>query len=235
MQWNNAMIQKKSFPSTIAIDGPAASGKSSVGKKIADALNYTFLDTGVMYRAVTYAVIQNGIDVNNEKLVGDLAESISIEVKRSPAQNESGYEIYVNSQRVSEQLKSTIVNQLVSQVSRYERVRTAMTAQQKLIGKAGSIVMAGRDIGTVVLPDADIKIYLEASPQERARRRFEEENENGVNASYDEILRNVQMRDEIDSSRKIAPLKPASDAHIINTDGKDITKVAAEIMDLISK
>ncbi len=228
------MIHENKYPKTIAIDGPAASGKSSVGKMIADQLNYTFLDTGVMYRAVTFAVIEKGIDITNEKLVGELAETISIEVRRSKEDGESGYDIFIDSQDVSENLKSNAVNQLVSQVSRYERVRTAMTEQQKKIGRAGAIVMAGRDIGTVVLPDADIKIYLEASPQERARRRFKEENEKGIAASYEDILCNVRMRDEIDSNRDIAPLKPAVDAHIINTDGKDIAKVTAEIMHLIS-
>jgi len=222
------------YPSTIAIDGPAASGKSSVGKMIADELDYMFLDTGVMYRAVTFAVIQNEIDVNNEQLVGELAEAISIDVKKIPNSPECNYDIFIDSQKVTEQLRSAAVNQMVSQVSRYERVRTAMTEQQKVIGGTGSIVMAGRDIGTVVLPDADIKIYLEASPQERARRRFDEEKEKGIAASYLEILQNVKMRDEIDSTRKIAPLKPATDAHIINTDGKDIGQVAAEIMHIIS-
>jgi len=235
MQWNNAMTQEKKYPSTIAIDGPAASGKSSVGKIIADKMNYRFLDTGAMYRAVTYAVIQKGIDVDNEQLVGDVAEAISIDVRKKADSPECSYDIFINSQKVTEQLKSAAVNQLVSQVSRYKRVRTAMTAQQKLIGKTGAIVMAGRDIGTVVLPDADIKIYLEATPQERARRRFEEEKAKGKSASYEDILQNVQMRDEIDSTREIAPLKMASDAHIINTDAKNIEQVAAEIIHIISK
>jgi len=200
MQWNNAMTQEKKYPSTIAIDGPAASGKSSVGKIIADKMNYRFLDTGAMYRAVTYAVIQKGIDVDNEQLVGDVAEAISIDVRKKADSPECSYDIFINSQKVTEQLKSAAVNQLVSQVSRYKRVRTAMTAQQKLIGKTGAIVMAGRDIGTVVF-----------------------------------ILQNVQMRDEIDSTREIAPLKMASDAHIINTDAKNIEQVAAEIIQIISK
>ena len=221
------------YPQTIAIDGPAASGKSSVGKRIANNLGYMFLDTGVMYRAVTYAVIEKGIAVEDEHAVGALAEAIQVEVKKVSGTEDRKYAIFVDSINVTDQLRTTQVNRFVSQVSRYEKVRTAMTEQQKRIGRNGAIVMAGRDIGTVVLPKADLKVYLEATPQERARRRFAEEQEKGDNVSYDAILENVQMRDEIDSTREIAPLKPADDAHIINTDGKDVAQVTAEIMKII--
>ncbi len=221
------------YPQTIAIDGPAASGKSSVGKRIANKLGYMFLDTGVMYRAVTFAVIEKGIAVEDEHAVGALAEAIQVEVKKVSQTEDRKYAIFVDSINVTDQLRTAQVNRFVSQVSRYEKVRTAMTEQQKQIGRNGAIVMAGRDIGTVVLPQADLKVYLEATPQERARRRFAEEQEKGDNVSYKAILENVQMRDEIDSTREIAPLKPADDAHIINTDGKDVAQVTAEIMKII--
>ena len=227
------MKHRNRYPQTIAIDGPAASGKSSVGKHIANNLGYMFLDTGVMYRAVTYAVIEKGIAVEDEHAVGALAEAIQVEVKKVSGTEDRKYAIFVDSINVTDQLRTTQVNRFVSQVSRYEKVRTAMTEQQKRIGRNGAIVMAGRDIGTVVLPQADLKVYLEATPQERARRRFAEEQEKGNNISYEAILENVQMRDEIDSTREIAPLKPADDAHIINTDGKDVAQVTAEIMKII--
>jgi len=227
------MKHKKQIPLTIAIDGPAASGKSSVGKHIADILGYSFLDTGVMYRAVTLAALEEGVDVRDEKAVGELAEKICIEVKSKNGDKNTNHAILIDSKDVTDQLRSVGVNNSVSQVSRYRKVRTAMTEQQKLIGSRGEIVMAGRDIGTVVLPQADLKIYLEASPEERARRRFKEDKTKGKDGSFSEILKNVQMRDEIDSTRTIAPLKPASDAHIINTNNKNIEQVTAEILQII--
>jgi len=227
------MMQVEKIPKKIAIDGPAASGKSSVGKRVAEKLDYIFLDTGIMYRAVTYAVLHAGIDVNDEDAVGHLAESIKIEIEKSPTQSGRNYTIFIDKKDVTQYLRTHEVNTYVSIVSRYRRVRNAMTEQQRMIGGEGAIVMAGRDIGTVVLPDADLKIYLEATPQERARRRHQEERVKGIIVPYEDILKNVKMRDEIDSTREIAPLKPARDAYIINTDGKDILQVTQEILEII--
>lgn len=228
-------MQLTRIPKTIAIDGPVASGKSSVGRQVADRLGYYFLDTGIMYRAVTLATLRSGINISDEHAVGKTAERISIEMNRSPDQDGSKADILLDGEDVSSQLRSSVVNDSVSQVSRYKAVRDAMTAQQQKIGAEGSIVMVGRDIGTVVLPDADLKIFLVASPEERARRRFAEELEKGNDVSYDEILKNVKMRDKIDSNRKIAPLKPARDATIINTDGKNVDDVIEEIMHVINR
>jgi len=229
------MEQMNKRPKTIAIDGPAASGKSSVGQHIANNLGYMFLDTGIMYRAVAWAAVAHGMEVTDEHKVGGLARSINITVQK--AANDTGrmYGICVDNQDVTDLLRSPEVNQNVSQVSRYAAVRDAMTAQQKVIGKRGSIVMAGRDIGTVVLPDADLKFYLEASRAERARRRFAEEQAKGGGTVFEDILQNIKMRDEIDSTREIAPLKPAEDAHILNTDGKSIQIVINEIMQIIER
>ena len=235
MQWINAMEQMNKRPKTIAIDGPAASGKSSVGQHIANNLGYMFLDTGIMYRAVAWASVAHGIEVTDEHKVGELARSINISVQKATNNTGRLYDICVDSQDVTDLLRSPEVNQNVSQVSRYAAVRDAMTAQQKVVGKQGSIVMAGRDIGTVVLPDADLKFYLEASPAERARRRFAEEQARGGGMIFEQILQNIEMRDEIDSTREIAPLKPAEDARIINTDGKSIQLVINEIMQIIER
>ena len=229
------MEQMKRIPKTIAIDGPAASGKSSVGQQIANNLGYMFLDTGIMYRAVAWAVVVHGIDVNDENNVGAVARSINITVQKAANNTGRMYDICVDGQDVTDLLRSPEVNRNVSQVSRYAAVRDAMTAQQKVIGKQGSIVMAGRDIGTVVLPDADLKFYLEASPAERARRRYTEEQAQGSGIDFEDILQNIKMRDEIDSTRAIAPLKPAEDAHIINTDDKSIQIVINEIMQIIER
>ncbi len=228
------MKQTLQNPTTIAIDGPAASGKSSVGSKLAAHFGYLFLDTGIMYRAVTLAALHKGIDLDDEAEVGQLAETIRINIQKPTINDGRQKDILVNGLDVTNQLRTKAVNDFVSQVSRYARVRQAMTEQQREIARKRDIVMAGRDIGTVVLPNADLKIYLKASSDERAHRRYSEEIEKGKSVVFEDILKNVKMRDEIDSTRKIAPLKPADDAHIIITDGKDIDQVTDEILDLVN-
>ena len=229
------MEKKLNYPFAIAIDGPAASGKSSVGKKVAEKLGFVFLDTGIMYRAVTWKVLDQAIGVLDENQVGKIAQNIDIKILKPSQDDGRMQDIFVDGEDVTWLLRSAIINKNVSQVSRYAMVREAMTNQQRVIGKSVDVVMAGRDIGTVVLPNAKVKIYLEASAEERARRRFSEESKNGNSISYDEILENVLMRDEIDSSRDIAPLKPADDAYIINTDKKPIDQVVNEIMQVINE
>lgn len=217
----------------IAIDGPAASGKSSIGLIIADRLDYMFLDTGIMYRAVTWRALREGLDISNEEQIGKVASSIKINFQNPSANDGRTKDIIIDGEDATWKLRSKEVNQNVSQVSRYAKVRDAMTEQQKIIGTKGEIVMAGRDIGTVVLPDAGVKIYLEASAEERARRRFNEDVARGRQVNYEDILQNIRLRDAIDSNRIIAPLIPAKDAHVINTDGKSIEDVVREIMQVV--
>ena len=220
-------------PKVITIDGPAASGKSSVGLQLAKLLGYYFLDTGIMYRAVAWAALNQNIDIQNEEKVGSLAQQIDIEIKPPSKDDGRINDVYVDKVDVTWKIREPEVNRIVSQISKYQQVRTALTENQREFGKMGKIVMAGRDIGTVVMPDADLKIFLEASPKERALRRYNEELKRGKKIILKEIINNVEMRDKIDSSRKIAPLTPAADAVIILTDGKDVSMVVNDIIKII--
>jgi cytidylate kinase len=221
------------LPSIIAIDGPAASGKSTVGKILADELGYLFFDTGVMYRAVTWLALQRGVPVQDEAAVTALAESTEIDI-RPPSQSDGrNYDILAEDQDITWHIRRPEVEAHVSQVSAYPGVRKALSAQQRRIGQRGRVVMVGRDIGTVVLPEADLKIYLDASAEERARRRYQEIIERGGRADYDEILAAMRRRDQIDSTRAVAPLRPAPDAQILDSDRLNLEQVLEAIRRLI--
>lgn len=217
----------------ITIDGPVASGKTTVGKNLAEKLGFTFLDTGVMYRAVTLAVIEHNIDPHDESGVCELAEKIVIEVFPATVEDGRQYDVIVDGQDVTWELKEDAVRDNVSLISTYQRVRKAMTDKQREIGEQGKIVMVGRDIGTVVLPDAAFKFFLIASVRERAKRRYLETQASGKPATLNEIQKSLEERDKIDSSRKLAPLKPAEDAVIIDTNNKTISQVVDEILNHI--
>lgn len=218
---------------SIAIDGPAASGKSSVGLELSRRLGFLFLDTGVMYRAVTCASLNKGIDMNDESRISQLASELLITIKH-PAPGE-GYlhEIYVDGEDISRKITEQKVNDHVSQVSKYRGVRQSLTLQQQKIARDGNIVMVGRDIGTVVLPDAKFKFFLSASVEERAKRRHREVIEKDGNSDFNEIRQNIITRDKIDSTRELAPLAAAEDAVVINTDNKSIQEVVDEILSIV--
>ncbi len=220
-------------PSIIAIDGPAASGKSTIGLKLANALGYLFFDTGVMYRAVTWLALERGVDIGDEAAVTALAEEAHIDV--APASKSDGRtcDVMVDGQDITWETRSPQVEASVSPVSAYRGVRSALTRQQRRIGQRGKVVMVGRDIGTVVLPDADLKIYLDASAEERARRRYDEIRARGGKADYNEILEKVIARDRIDSTRDVAPLKAAEDAVVVDSDKLTADEVFAEVLALV--
>lgn len=221
-------------PSTIAIDGPAASGKSTVGKQLADRLGYLFFDTGLMYRAVTWAGLNRCIDLRDEGTVAQLAERVQIDVQ-PPSKNDGRIcDLLVDGLDVTWEIRSPQVDANVSVVAAYPGVRAAMTVQQRRIGLRGHVVMVGRDIGTVVLPEADLKVYLDASVEERARRRWEEQRSRGESADHGTILASMRRRDEIDSTRSVAPLRPADDAVILNSDQLDATQVLDKLIELTS-
>jgi len=223
------------LPKTIAIDGPAASGKSTLGLKLANELGYLFLDTGIMYRAVTWIAIQHGIPVEDEPAITFLAETTEIDV-RPPSQTDGrNCDILADGQDVTWQIRRPEVESNVSLVSSYAGVRQALTAQQRRIGLRGLVVMVGRDIGTVVLPEAELKIYLDASVEERARRRYKEILERGSQANYKEILEAMRKRDEFDSNRTIAPLQPAGDAIVLDSDKLNAEQVLEFVNQLIVK
>ncbi|MEN6434350.1 MAG: (d)CMP kinase [Anaerolineaceae bacterium] len=224
-----------SIPHIIAIDGPAASGKSTLAEKLAEHLGYLYFDTGVMYRAVTLAALNTQTDVLDEQAITHLAETIVIDVRQPTQKDGRKCDVSLNGVDVTWEIRSSAVNAKVSVVSAYAGVRQAMTTQQRRIGLKGNVVMVGRDIGTVVLPDADLKIYLDASAEERARRRLLEEQERGISSNYEEILKSIRNRDQIDSSREVAPLKPAEDAVILLSDGKNAQEVLEEVLRLVNQ
>jgi len=222
------------LPNIIAIDGPSASGKSTLAKRIADELGYLYFDTGIMYRAITWLAQQQLIDPRDECAITILAEQAQIDV-RPPSNNDGrSYDVKVDEQDITWEIRQPQVEASVSIISAYAGVRQALTQQQRRIAMRGKVVMVGRDIGTVVLPEADLKIYLDASVEERARRRYQELQQRGEVISFDDLLASMRMRDRIDSTREIAPLRPAPDAFILNSDGLNIDQVVDTVRRIIA-
>ncbi len=215
------------LPRIIAIDGPAASGKSTLGLRLAKELGYLFFDTGVMYRAITWATLQRQMRPEDEPAVTALAEQVQIDVRSPSVQDGRLCDVLVDDRNITWEIRQAEVEKHVSLISSYPGVRKALTIQQRRVGQRGGVVMVGRDIGTVVLPEADLKVYLDASVEERARRRYLELRERGQEPVYDEILASMRKRDQIDSTRAVAPLRAAQDARIVNSDGLDADQVLA--------
>ena len=225
-------MSKTNPPSIIAIDGPAASGKSTIGLRLARTLGHLFFDTGVMYRAITWLAIDHDLNVGDETAMTDLAERMHIDVQ--PASKDDGRtcDVLVAGRDVTWEMRLPQVEANVSTVAAYRGVREALSQQQRRIGERGHIVMVGRDIGTVVLPNADLKIYLDASAEERAQRRYEEIVTRGGTANYADILAKVIERDRIDSTRAVAPLRAAEDAVTIHTDRLSADEVYQQVLHL---
>ncbi len=221
-------------PSIIAIDGPAASGKSTIGLRLAKALGYFFFDTGVMYRAVTWLALERGVDMQDEAAITALAEETQIEVAPASQSDGRACDVSIAGQDITWDIRRRKVDANVSIVAAYSGVRQALSQQQRRIGERGHIVMVGRDIGTVVLPHADLKIYLDATAEERARRRHDEITARGNAVNYDDILEKVIERDHIDSTRDVAPLKIAPDAVVIDSDQLTADEVFEKILALAS-
>lgn len=213
----------------IAIDGPAGTGKSTVAKKIAEILEIDYLDTGAMYRAVAKFFLDNNIDpceIDNNT-VEKIFKEINFDFKNNS--------LYMNGKILSDEIRSPEVGKIVSKVASLEAIRKKLTLIQRELAKGKSIVVEGRDIGTVVLPDAEVKIFLTASAEERARRRLKELIEKGINVSFKEVFDEIVQRDRIDSTRKVAPLKAAKDAVIIDTDGLTVEEVVEKILEIVNK
>lgn len=221
----------RKIPNQIAIDGTAASGKTTVGKIVAKELGYMFFDTGIMYRVAAYAANQKLQDVTDEERVSTLVEAMNIELEEDKANGETN--VLLDGKNITGLLHLPEVDKIVSTVAAYPAVRTALTNQQRVIGLRGKVVMVGRDIGTVVMPDAEMKIYLEASAETRAKRRHLENLSKNIESNYDEILADVIKRDKADMERTVAPLRPADDAVIIHTDDYTAAEVAQKILDLM--
>jgi len=208
----------------IAIDGPVASGKTAVGRLVAQLARFRFLDTGAMYRAVTLAALERGTPLTEEDGLAELAETITIGLTAGG--------VSLDGRDVTAHLRDTSVDRAVSAVSRVSGVRTALVRQQRAIAADGSIVVVGRDIGTVVLPGAALKVYLTADVEVRARRRHLEMEAHGEAADYSQVDGDLARRDRIDTERSDSPLRPADDAVIIDTDELGVEEVAREVLRL---
>lgn len=221
---------------TIAIDGPAAVGKSTMGKLIARELGFLYIDTGAIYRAITWKFLKNNININDENMISNLVSDTSITIERANTKSLNNYyHIFVDSEDVTEEIRDPRIDQNVSQIARLPKVRKQLIyLQRKLAGK-GNIVMEGRDIGSVILPQADIKFFFTASEEERIRRRYKELINKGYNIDYELVKKQIVQRDEIDSKRKYAPLIKVEDAIVIDSTEKSIEEVKDEILKIIKK
>lgn len=216
----------------IAIDGPASSGKSTVAKIIAKNLGYTYLDTGAMYRSATYLALQNGLTENN---VQEILEALSKHPISFGRAEDGSQTVFVGDKDVTLAIRQNDVTNNVSWVAAIPEVREELVEQQRRIAKNGAIIMDGRDIGTVVLPDAELKIFLIASVEERAERRFKENQEKGIETDFETLKREIGERDYKDSHRKVSPLKAAADAITFDTTGVDIDGVVKFIQEKAEK
>ena len=199
---------------SIAIDGPSGAGKSSMARKLAEAFRFIYVDTGAIYRTLGLAAYRRGIDRKDEKAVMELLPQIRIEM----GYNEAGEQrMYLDGEDVSEEIRLPEISICASDVSSHQAVRTYLLEMQRVMARKNNVIMDGRDIGTVVLPDAELKIFLTASSEARARRRMLELKNKGIEADFDEVLRDIEYRDKQDSSRAAAPLKAADDALVVDT------------------
>jgi cytidylate kinase len=215
----------------IAIDGPAGAGKSTISKAVSKQLGYIYVDTGALYRAVGYYVTKKGVNTSDEINVSALLSEISVELKFVNAEQR----VFLNGEDVSNFIRTPEISMAASAVSALPPVRQFLFETQQKIARENNVVMDGRDIGTVVLPNADVKIFLTASPEERARRRYDELVLKGENVNYDDVLKDVITRDYNDSHRAIAPLKQADDAILVDTTGNTLEKSIEVLLNTIKE
>lgn len=216
---------------TIAIDGPAAAGKSTIAKRLAKKLNYTYVDTGAMYRALTYKCLQQNVDLQDEAAVISMLHQTKIELKQAG----DAQEVFVDGKNVSDAIRTQNVSNHVSIVAQIKEVRKEMVELQRQMATEGGVVMDGRDIATNVLPNAEIKVFMVASVSERARRRLEDLKEKGEHPDLLALEQEIARRDKMDSERKIDPLKKAEDAVEIDSTHLTIDEVVAEILELVDE
>ncbi len=215
-----------SMPSVITIDGPAASGKSTLGELLAKRLGYTYFDTGVLYRALTYLVLQRGIALDDIDGIVQIAESTELAVTSPTVADGRQYTVLANGQDITWALRTPEVERNVSIISSYPAVRAALREKQRSIGRQGKVVMVGRDIGTVVMPDADFKVFLIASAQERAHRRHAELAGKGQNVPYETVFQDLERRDALDQQNTFQP----EGAYVLNTDGMTPADVVGKLV-----
>lgn len=210
----------------IAIDGPAAAGKSTIAKKVASIRGYTYIDTGAMYRAFTWYCLNNNIDCKDEEACCSVIDKVNIELKPNNI-------VLCNGTDVTKAIRQTDVSGNVSYIASYGKIRAALVEQQRKMAEKDSVIMDGRDIGTTVLPNAEVKIFQVASAETRAKRRYIENQEKGIPCTYEDIVADVNKRDYIDSHREVSPLKPAEDAIHLDTSDLSIDEVVEKVLEII--
>lgn len=211
----------------VAVDGPAGAGKSTVSQIAADKLKFTYIDTGAMYRAVAWKTLQTKKEVTDELIISTLTDidiNLIFENRKT--------RVFVNDKEVTDEIRTPEINKIVSKVAALVPVREKLTFLQRKMGEKGNVLMDGRDIGTFVFPNADVKIFLTASVEERAKRRFEELKDKGFDVNLNDIEKDIALRDKLDSEREMAPLKKADDAILLDTTGMSIDEVVAKIISL---
>lgn len=216
---------------SIAIDGPAAAGKSTVAKKVAQQLKYIYIDTGAMYRALTWKALENKVDVENEERLAELLLDTEIELR----QTSDGQRVMVDGRDVSEEIRKDLVTGNVSAVAKHASVREEMVRRQRTMSRKAGVVMDGRDIGTHVLPSAELKFFLIASVEERAFRRHKENQEKGFPSDLNQLKKEIERRDKLDSEREASPLVKAEDAIELDTTSLTIEEVTSKILDEVKK
>lgn len=215
----------------VAVDGPAGSGKGTITKLVGEKRNLVYIDTGAMYRCVTLDCINNNVDYTDIAGIEKVLDKIAIELKI-----EDGIQkVYLNGKDVSQEIREDKVNNLVSEYSAVKEVRDKITPMQQEMGKNQDIIMEGRDIGTVVFPNADVKIFLDCDVKERARRRYIQNQQKGINSTYEEILENIIKRERINSTREIAPFVKAEDAILIDSTNMTIEEVVNRVLEIIDE
>ncbi|HEY8463717.1 MAG TPA: (d)CMP kinase [Bacillota bacterium] len=216
----------------IALDGPAGSGKSTIAKLVAQRLNYTYIDTGAMYRAITLKALQQGINLDQPEQLTQLAEATSLSLQYQRAADGMVLRVLMDGREVSEAIRSLEVTNHVSEVAAVAGVRSCLVKLQQQLAREGGVVMDGRDIGTKVLPNAELKIFLTASVAERGRRRWLELQAKGVRVELEDLIKQIERRDFIDSNRETDPLRQAADAILLDTTDLSITEVVQRVIDL---
>lgn len=216
---------------SVAIDGPAGAGKSTIAKMLSRKLGFIYVDTGALYRSIGYYSILNGIDYKDNVKVSNLLNTINIDLK---IKDDRQY-VYINNIDVTDRIRTPEVSMAASSVSAIPRVREFLLNLQKQIALKNNVIMDGRDIGTVVLPDAKVKIFLTASSEERAKRRYDDLIKENKNIVFEDVLKDIKQRDYNDSTRKIAPLKPADDAKIVDTTGETLEQSVSRLYSIIKE
>lgn len=213
----------------VAVDGPAGSGKGTVTKKIEKEIGLINLDTGATYRCVALEALRHGYNTNDEEKIIKMLDNIDIQIKNKGIEDI----VFLNGQDVSKEIRDTPVTEIVSQISSIIPVREKMVMLQRKLAEGKNVIVEGRDIGTVVFPNADLKIYLDANEEIRAQRRYKENMQKGINTTYEDVLNNIKLRDENDKNKKVGALKKAEDAIVIDTSSMKIDEVVSKIKELI--